>query len=278
MGNPGLPVKQMPIFVDRHDLAGLTAADIAEAHRRDLEVQGAYGVRFLTYWFDDARKTGFCLIDAPDAETAQRVHAEAHGSLATDFIEVDLSAVEAFLGRIADPPDGAISPIAESAFRAVMFTDIVGSTEMTARIGDARSVEMVRAHDSLVRRSLGDHDGREVKHLGDGIMASFNEPGDAVDCARTIQRALSAFNAASAVQLRVRIGIDAGEPVEDGNDLFGATVQRAARLCGAATADSILVSEAISRRAAGRVETIYAGSRELKGFAEAEPVYEVAWR
>lgn len=56
----------MPIFLDRHDLSGLTASDIAEAHRKDLEVQDQYGVRFLTYWFDETRGTGFCLIDAPD--------------------------------------------------------------------------------------------------------------------------------------------------------------------------------------------------------------------
>ncbi|HEX2172703.1 MAG TPA: DUF4242 domain-containing protein, partial [Dehalococcoidia bacterium] len=100
----------MPIFLDRHDLRGLTAADIAEAHRKDLEVQARYGVRFLTYWFDEARGTGFCLIDAPDIETAMRVHDEAHGDVATDVIEVDLSAVEAFLGRVSDPaPSGARS-------------------------------------------------------------------------------------------------------------------------------------------------------------------------
>jgi hypothetical protein len=73
----------VPIFLDRHDLSGLTAADIAEAHRKDLEVQGQYGVRFLTYWFDESRGTGFCLIDAPDIETAMRVHDEVHGDSRT---------------------------------------------------------------------------------------------------------------------------------------------------------------------------------------------------
>ena len=51
----------MPIFLDRHDLSGHTAADIAEAHRKDLELQDRYGVRFLTYWFDESRRSGFCL-------------------------------------------------------------------------------------------------------------------------------------------------------------------------------------------------------------------------
>src|SRR5919106_1130217 len=129
----------MPIFLDRHDLSGLTAADIAEAHRQDLEVQERYGVRFLTYWFDEARGTGFCLIDAPDIRTAMKVHDEAHGDVAKHVIEVDLSAVEAFLGRVSDPPssDPGEKVNFDSALRGIMFTDIVDSTGMTARLGDS---------------------------------------------------------------------------------------------------------------------------------------------
>ena len=128
----------------------------------------------MTYWFDESRGTGFCLIDAPDIKTAMRVHDEAHGDVAKDVIEVDLSAVQAFLGRVSDPePSGEASNVTiDSALRAIMFTDIVGSTSMTERLGDARSVEMVRAHDALVRRALKDKGGHVVKHTGDGIMAS----------------------------------------------------------------------------------------------------------
>ena len=93
----------MPIFMDRHDMRGATAEDIAEAHRKDLEIQDKYGVRYMTYWYDPERSTGFCLVDAPDAETAACVHREAHGQIASDIIAVDLAAVEAFLGRINDP-------------------------------------------------------------------------------------------------------------------------------------------------------------------------------
>lgn len=93
----------MPIFMDRHELAGVSAADIAAAHLKDLNIRDRYGVRFLTYWFDERRGTAFCLMDAPDAETAQCVHREAHGFVASEVVEVALSAVEAFLGRIQDP-------------------------------------------------------------------------------------------------------------------------------------------------------------------------------
>ena len=270
----------MPIFLDRHDLRGLTAADIAEAHRKDLEVQDRYGVRFLTYWFDEARGNGFCLVDAPDIETAMRVHDEAHGDVAKDVIEVDLSAVEAFLGRVSDPP--SVGPDAkaniDSALRAIMFTDIVDSTGMTARLGDARAVEMVRAHDAIVRRALKDKRGREVKHTGDGIMASFDDTNAAVQCARAIQQAFDAFNLASKEKLRVRIGLDVGEPVADSNDLFGTTVQTAARLCQAAEPDAVLISDAVRDALGDTVELKELGPRPLKGFARPITVHEVLCR
>ncbi|MXQ14192.1 nickel-binding protein [Microvirga makkahensis] len=270
----------MPIFLDRHDLRGLTAADIAEAHRKDLEVQERYGVRFLTYWFDEARGTGFCLIDAPDIQAAMRVHDEAHGDVAKDVIEVDLSAVEAFLGRVSDPaPAGATSQVSfDAALRTIMFTDIVDSTGMTARLGDVRAVEMVRAHDALVRRALKDKQGREVKHTGDGIMASFDQVTSAVDCARAIQQSFDAFNLASREKLLVRIGLDAGEPVADSNDLFGSTVQMAARLCQCAEPNTIVVSEAVSALVSDNFYLQDLGPYSLKGFAQPVRVYEVAWR
>lgn len=269
----------MPIFLDRHDLKGLTAADIAEAHRKDLEVQGRYGVRFLTYWFDDTRGTAFCLIDAPDIETAMRVHDEAHGEVARDVIEVDLSAVEAFLGRVSDPEPGSdAKEKIDPALRTIMFTDIVDSTAMTERLGDMRAVEMVRAHDAMVRRALHDKGGREVKHTGDGIMASFDDATAAVDAARAIQQAFEAFNLASREKLRVRIGLDAGEPVADHNDLFGATVQMAARLCQSAEPDTIVVSETISSLVAPRFSFVDLGSRNLKGFGQPVEAFAVHWR
>ncbi|HVL71054.1 MAG TPA: nickel-binding protein [Beijerinckiaceae bacterium] len=269
----------MPIFLDRHDLSGLTAADIAEAHRKDLEVQERYGVKFLTYWFDQTRGTAFCLIDAPDIATAMRVHDEAHGDVARDVIEVDLSAVEAFLGRVSDPPSGPDATADfDGALRTIMFTDIVDSTGMTARLGDARAVEMVRAHDSLVRRGLKDVGGREVKHTGDGIMASFDDAVAGVTCARAVQQAFDAFNLASAEKLRVRIGLDMGEPVADSNDLFGGTVQMAARLCQAAEPESILVSAAVRDAVRSHFSAVESAPRQLKGFVEPVATFVVPWR
>jgi class 3 adenylate cyclase len=267
----------MPIFLDRHKFDGVTAHDIAHLHEKDLELQDRYGVRFMTYWFDAARGAAFCLVDAPNIEAAMRVHREAHGDVAQEIIPVDLAAVEAFLGRISDP-QGAADPHAhDSAFRAVMFTDIVDSTGLTQRLGDVRGLEMVRAHDAIVRRNLKTTGGREIKHTGDGIMASFDSIPASVDCARSIQKALDGFRLGSAEPLHVRIGIDAGVPVEESNDLFGATVQAASRLCDAAEPNAILVSEAV-RRELGDSATIRAlGTKALKGLHKPVTTFQIEW-
>jgi class 3 adenylate cyclase len=224
-------------------------------------------VKFLTYWHDAERGTTFCLADAPDKETADKVHAEAHGHVANKMVAVDLSAVEAFLGRIHDPPSAGTVAIDDSAFRAIMFTDMVGSTEMTAQLGDTMAVEVLRAHDAIVRRSLERHGGSEVKHLGDGIMASFDDVPASVACALEIQQELEAFNKGSVTPIRVRIGIHAGEPVEESDDLFGAAVQLAARICGVAESDGILVSREVRDAGAERGLGFKPwGPAALKGF------------
>ena len=99
----------------------------------------------------------------------------------------------------------------------------------------------------------------------------------AVECARSIQQAFEAFNLASREKLRVRIGLDAGEPVEDSNDLFGATVQLAARLCSEAAADQILVSETVRTEHGDAALFKAAEQRQLKGFAAPVGVVECYW-
>ena len=271
----------MPIFMDRHDMRDVTAEAIAAAHHRDLEVQDKYGVKYMTYWFDQQRGTGFCLVDAPDAATAAQVHREAHGEIPSDIIAVDLATVEAFLGRICHPDagSGGAEPEVDAGLRAVMFTDIVGSTEMTTRLGDAAALELVRVHDALVRRGLAANGGREVKHTGDGIMAVFADIPRAVRAAADIQWHFWLYNLNASESLSVRIGINAGEPLANHNDLFGATVNLASRLCAEAEVDGIVVSGLVRELCA--VDTAFfvgLGERRLKGFAEPVPVFRLKWR
>jgi class 3 adenylate cyclase len=269
----------MPIFMDRHEIAGATAEDVADAHRKDLELQDQYGVKFLTYWFDDRRGTTFCLVDAPSADAVQCVHRDAHGHIPGEIVEVSLSAVEAFLGRVHDPqPVARHSPaLAEAAHRAILFTDIVDSTGITQRLGDVMTTELIRAHDSVVRRCLKRFGGQEIKHTGDGIMASFPQSKAAVDASILIQQEFGRYNANNPEPIHVRIGLDCGEPVEDSNDLFGRSVQLAARLCSCANSDQIIASENIYRED-GRLELFGNPiARELKGFSKAVPSFECVW-
>jgi len=267
----------MPIFLDRHDVGEASADDIAKLHIRDLEVQDKYGVKFLTYWYDAERRTTFCLLDAPDKATADKVHAEAHGHVANEMVAVDLSAVEAFLGRIQDPPFAKTMPINDPAFRAIMFTDMVGSTEMTAQLGDRMAVELLKAHDAIIRRSLERHGGTEVKHLGDGIMASFADVPASVACAMKIQEAFASFNESSETPIRVRIGIHSGEPIEESHDLFGSVVQKASRICNVAQANAILVSKEVRDACSGvDLEFELSGTEVLKGFSEPVQLFSPA--
>ena len=137
------------------------------------------------------------------------------------------------------------APPIDTGLRGIVVTDIVGSTELTARLGDVAALELIRVHDAIVRRALARHDGREVKHIGDGIMAAFGQVANAVRAAADIQLQFQKYNSEATESLRVRIGIHAGEPVADHNDLFGATVQMAFRLCSEAEGDVILVSELV---------------------------------
>jgi class 3 adenylate cyclase len=270
----------MPIFMDRHDISGVQASEVVDAHSKDLEIQGKYGVRYLTYWVDTERGTNFCLVEAPDAAAAECVHREAHGNIASAIIPVDLAAVEAFLGRIGDPraAPGA-APNIDAGLRAILVTDIVGSTEMTLRLGDSAALELVRVHDALVRRGLAAHGGREVKHTGDGIMASFDKVANAVRGAADIQRRFAAYNSGASETLGARIGIHAGEPVQEHNDLFGATVQLAFRLCSEAEADGIVVSGLVRELCDEDTACfVTLGERRLKGFTERVPVYRFEWR
>lgn len=267
--------------MDRHFVEGATRHAVADAHQKDLALQDKYDVKFLTYWFDEVRCTAFCLIEAADQKTIERAHDEAHGLVPNEVIEVDPAVVNAFLGRIEHPPTPAKAEEArvDAAFRAIMFTDLKDSTRMTNLHGDAKALHLLHVHNALTRNSLNAHRGREVKHTGDGIMASFASAADAVKCAMAIQRAFAAYNQENAATpLQVRIGLSAGEPIEERGDLFGKAVQLAARLCAHAEPAQILMDQVVLDQCSGEhLPFADLGEVTPKGFAHSVRVYEVQW-
>ncbi|MDN3687458.1 DUF4242 domain-containing protein [Cyclobacterium jeungdonense] len=109
----------MPLFMDRHDIPGVSAEDVANAHQKDLSIQAKFDCRALTYWFDEEEGMAFCLIEAPNKEAVQRLHNYAHGLIPNQVIEVEPNLVASFLGRIKDPaPTGdSFTVINDPAFR-----------------------------------------------------------------------------------------------------------------------------------------------------------------
>jgi class 3 adenylate cyclase/tetratricopeptide (TPR) repeat protein len=163
----------------------------------------------------------------------------------------------------------------------VLFTDLVGSTEFRTGVGDDAAEEVRRAHDRLVGDAITASGGHLVKHLGDGVMATFASASDAVTAAVGVQRALDRHNraAGSGAPLHVRIGISAGDVTIEQDDCFGTPVVEAARLCGVAAGGQILVSEVVRWLAgsAGGHRFTSVGALELKGLPAALPSCEVSW-
>ena len=264
----------MPMYMDIHEVKGATADDVAKAHEADVKVQGKYGVEYHKYWVNESCGKIFCLCSAPNPEAAATVHREAHGLVAEKIIEVAPEIAEGFLGESQINSAGAaIVPGGtenqrDPGIRTVMFTDIVGSTELTQRLGDEAAMAVVQMHDRVVREALRESAGREIKHTGDGIMASFFSAAAAARCASRIHRALAQYAQETGTPpFKVRIGAAAGEPVEDHHDLFGSTVQLAARLCAHAQPEQSLVSNVVAELCIGKglaFEDL--GEVSLKGF------------
>jgi len=161
----------------------------------------------------------------------------------------------------------------------ILFTDVEGSTALTQRLGDAKAQEVLRTHNRIVRDALKAHTGSEIKHTGDGIMASFASATRALECAIVIQGAFAEHNEAAEEPIRVRIGLNAGEPVAEESDLFGTAVQLAARICAHADPGEILAADVVQQLAAGKGFS-FADKVEatLKGFEKPVRLHEVRWQ
>lgn len=264
----------MPLYMDRHDVRGITAEQVAQAHQLDLAASSTHGVEFLTYWFDGANNTAFCLAKAPSPDEMQAVHRETHGLVSNEIIRVAEDNVLRFLGRIEDPSDATL---ATSPFRIVLFTDLEGSTSLLNELGQAAYLLLLTEHDLIIRRALVGAHGREVKHTGDGIMAAFEDIADGLRCALAIEAGFDERNATTGPPaLRVRVGMAAGEPVDHNDDLFGSTVNLASRICQAADAGQVLVADLV-RELGAKEGFVFsrAGRRVLKGFSGHVALFEL---
>lgn len=178
----------------------------------------------------------------------------------------------------ADSARASVLPLLAAPGRMVtlVFSDVVGFTEMTNRLGDESSYRIMREHNAMVRGSLAEHDGYEVELLGDGFLLAFERPTSAIECMRALRRRLCGGDETSQ-PLQVRVGIHMGEAIQDFDRFFGRSVILASRLSACAAPGEILISDAVREHLPTEGVDLVGASRvvHLKGFADTQKVWEV---
>ena len=245
---------------DVTDLLSRVKSPTLVLHRREFQLPGVNVARRLTARIPEAR-----LVLLNGASAAPFLEdAEAVLKAMSDFLGMEMEPAR-------DADDRGQAPV------TILFTDIEGSTALTQRFGDARAQEVLRVHNDIAREALRTHGGSEIKHTGDGIMASFASGSRAISAALAMQRGFAAhYESHPEAPIRVRIGLNAGEPVAEEGDLFGTAVQMAARIAAHAEPGRVLVSNVVRELAAGKGYLFSdRGDVVLRGFEDPVRLYEV---
>ncbi|HSS92735.1 MAG TPA: ATPase, T2SS/T4P/T4SS family [Candidatus Dormibacteraeota bacterium] len=263
----GLNMRMAPAITQAFEGAELKASDYAAPNKLSKESAG----RELR----QAVEAGLLqLVRYPQGEAGFR----ADPSL--------LKSVAEGLGQDVNPAKALTSETIISSLSAgqsegtvtIMFTDVEGSTQMLSSRGFTTSHEIMKAYESIMEEKITEHAGRRIKGLGDGVMVSFGSTRHAVECAIEIQRAIAEYSKQNPERkLKIRIGINTGEVVEEAGDIFGAAVNVAARVAGKAKGGQILVSEVV-RELVGPVSEMkfgYRGRYKLKGFPDRFRLHDV---
>ncbi len=237
----------MPIYMDVHIVPGVKAKDVATAHKKDLLRQQEFGCTAMTYWVDEERETIFCLIDAPDKDAVKEMHRNAHGLIPHKIIEVSKTVVRSFLGRIYDPESVEISeeglPVfSDSSFRILLLTKITDPNLLHFQFGIEKANQLLDSHNKIIRKNLLQHGGREVEHEGNNFIISFSSSAKALACAFDIHQEMQKSHAED---FTFKMSINAGEPVQSSNELFGDTIGFANIMCFIAANYQIAVASAV---------------------------------
>jgi AraC-like DNA-binding protein len=233
--------------MDVHIVPGVKARNVADAHRLDLMHQEEFGCNCMTYWIDEARESIFCLIEAHSKEAVVEMHSRSHGLVPNKIIEVSNDLVESFLGRIYDPSDvpaneEGLKVFSDSSFRVLMVTDVMDPVLLQHEMGSERTASLLREQHTILRKHSRQHQGREVEHGGIGFIVSFTSAAEAVACALDIRQELPCENVTAT---KFKIAINAGEPVENSNKLFGDTIDLAQQMCAVAKINQLAISSSV---------------------------------
>ena len=223
----------MPLYMDRHDVSEtITAEIIAQIHQADLKIEHEFGCKGMTYWFDEERKTAFCLIKAPNKQAILDMHHYAHGDVPNRIIEVNEAIVESFLGRIEDPEksqDTDLNIINDPAFRVLMVIET--SNYLNRLEANQYTIFTQKFHNSVSKR-LHQFNGNIVKKDNNNYLVSFKSVTDAVLCAQKIQFQFKyvtpKFDPSSR---KLKIALSSGTPVTNKDNIFEETITLATRMC-----------------------------------------------
>lgn len=235
----------MPLYMDRHDVSPeVTAEQVAELHQQDLKIQHKFNCNGLTYWFDENRKTAFCLIEAPNEQAIEEMHRQAHGEVPHRIIEVDPTIVESFLGRIEDPKkakDAKLNIINEPAFRTIFQLELESNSWEPVNSG--RHTLLLQNGIKPISSTIEKYEGYLVEQNPGYYLASFKSVTKSVQCALQLQQVLQELINKSSVDARLKICICSGVPVTSENEIFEKTINTTKRLAIVSKADVIVTPE-----------------------------------
>lgn len=235
----------MPIYMDRHDVSEtVTAEQVAQLHQEDLKIQDQFGCRGITYWFDEKRKTAFCLIEAPNKKALQDMHTVAHGETANRIIEVDPFVVESFLGRIEDPVNArntALNIINDPAFRTIMVIEL-SPLSLNGKQRTVLDMVLSRFTDAVYDVLLS-FDAAPVKQRENYFLLSFASVSAAVKTAQHVQALFHKHGTDLSENFCLKIGISAGVPLTESGSFFEVAVKKAEEICEGVRGEIIITSD-----------------------------------
>ncbi len=269
------PAAEAPVAIPLNAGAPIFTRDARQIGKvREVSSSGSF------FKVDAPRRRDFWLSrdDVATAEQGRVTLAYRSDELAERQVEQNLK-----MGAAAkDGPaarGGQAGPDGNDSLRTLLFTDLESHTAMMQRLGDEKGRTLLRDHERMTREALRGHGGSEVKTMGDGFLASFNSAQRALRCAISLQTALADYSAKGDETLTIRVGINAGEPIAEDEDLFGTAVILAARIASKAAGGEIFVANVVRELVAGK-GFLFAdrGEFPLRGFEEPMRVYELNWR
>lgn len=267
----------MPLFMDYHIISDIDIDVVKQGHVADKSVQDKYGVRYIQFWVNQEAGTLFCLIEAPDKESCERVHQEAHGNIACQIVKVESGFFKLFMGESHQLDDGIVvgkNGDLDKAYRFVLAIDILGNT----RAIDSEDLSQLIFPDNpkkLIRQILPVYEGREIKNIYyDGLLCVFTQADEAMDCAFEIQKEFLNRRSNSKDEswnFSFKMGVGGGQPVTVSDQLFDKTIRIAQRLSFIAGEGEIVASNIV--RKCSLIEEKPGTSSALKAIQSAEEVF-----